>query len=389
MNPSLQFHCPACGTMLAVPMAAAGSQGPCPRCAGIITAPVPHAPKSGIAPSPPLPSPPIPSPPSTPGKAPATGLQGGAYIAILVLSCLLASVLCFGGGFLLGRLERLQGPLAPPAAKPNAKAVENPTREPKKPGSGMATPAKPQTQQPQVDGSLAAVTGGGEKPAVESDVDPGTPEEAALRAFLTAPGWAPRSAHVLTPDRVRGAMAAHAETHGDGPIRFEGVSVLQDTGISRVFLVRTPAIPDGFPVVLSESGGGWVVDWEGFIEFHDDAFRSFADKSPSGQQSFRLLVNPATRQPDADGVIKYRLSPPMPARERVARVEEGSTAHARLREIFEAQEKADPQTYRSLMADRGLPLMVTVSKRPAQGGSQLWIERVIAAGWNPAIPPSE
>jgi len=37
----IQFHCPACGTTLRVPPAAAGFEGPCPRCARLIVGPDP------------------------------------------------------------------------------------------------------------------------------------------------------------------------------------------------------------------------------------------------------------------------------------------------------------------------------------------------------------
>lgn len=228
-------------------------------------------------------------------------------------------------------------------------------------------------------------------PLEADDVAPASPQEAVLRAFLTAPGWASRILHVLAPERVREAMAAHAAAHGDRPFRFSRVSLLQESGSTQIFLVRTAEIPDGFPVVVTgnESGEGWLVDWESFIEFHDDAFRRFADQGAAGQASFHLLVNPVEAKPADDGVVKYRLNPPMSGRERVARCEDGSTTHAQLGEVFEAQSKLDPETYRDLVATTGLPLVVAVSKRPTVGGgTMLWIERVEAVGWSPANPPT-
>jgi len=71
----IQFHCPACRTLLRVPPAAAGFQGPCPVCQRDIVGPVPDkglearlAPKDAFTP---FPGSPIPTPPQEPESTPA------------------------------------------------------------------------------------------------------------------------------------------------------------------------------------------------------------------------------------------------------------------------------------------------------------------------------
>ncbi|MBK1828219.1 hypothetical protein [Haloferula rosea] len=70
----IQFHCPACRTLLRVPPAAAGFQGPCPACQREIVGPVPAkglearlAPEDAFTP---FPGSPIPAPPSEPEPTP-------------------------------------------------------------------------------------------------------------------------------------------------------------------------------------------------------------------------------------------------------------------------------------------------------------------------------
>jgi hypothetical protein len=293
----------------------------------------------------------------------------GISAAFLLFSCLLSAFVAFAGGYWIGKNAGLAG-LLPPAPAPLAAPAPAITDEP-----AISTPEPAETPAPEA-----------------ADVAPASPQEAVLRAFLSAPGWASRILHVLAPERVREAMAAHAAAHGDGPIRFDGVSLLQESGNTRIFLVRTAAIPEGFPVVVAgnDTGEGWLVDWESFIEFHDDAFRQFADQGAIGQASFHLLVKPVDAKSGDDGVVKYRLNPPMSGRERVARIEDGSSTHAHLGEIFEAQAKLDPASYRELVASTGLPLVVAVSKRPTVGGgTKLWIERVEAVGWAPRMDADE
>jgi hypothetical protein len=227
-----------------------------------------------------------------------------------------------------------------------------------------------------------------EPAATTTDTVAASPQEAALRAFLSAPAWTQRIAHVLHPERVRDAMAAHAARHGDGPVEVTAIDLLENAGATQVFIVRTPRTPEGFPVaVLTTPNGAFQVDWQSFIEFHDDAFREFADAGSPDRGTFHLLVNPAPQSTMTHGVAKYRLNPPMPGRERMAFAEEGSTVHSRLQEAFNVHHENRSQAEREILAATGLPLVVTIAKRPdAAGSSKLWIEQVIAIGWTPGSP---
>ena len=217
---------------------------------------------------------------------------------------------------------------------------------------------------------------------------PASPQEAALRAFLSAPTWTQRIAHAIHPERVRDQMKAYAEQHGDGAFEFKSIELLHDTGGTHVFMVRTARTPEGFPVpVITTADGAFQVDWESFIEFHDDAFRVFADSASQVRGVFHLLASPAKQSATIHGIARFRLNPPIPGRERIAFTEEGSTVHSQLQELFEAHHERQSQAERETLDATGLPLVLMIAKRPdANGDSKLWIERVIAIGWTPRSP---
>lgn len=446
MNEVLRFDCVACSAQLTLPAALAGISGPCPRCGALITAPllaIPlpahqalgeiHPPppsvekdipanvgnKPGLAAStdvtlpanidPPTPvstAQPSPKPARistdshTPDNAadvhfasfPSAPPRPSRHGLILFLMCLATAAGAFTAGFFLGRGQSHNTLTLHPVA---------PRIEPKNsPESELAPPIAAETLVPKtlppVDLALPAPLGlplEQSSPSV-AEVEPAdalaaTPEEATLRAFLSSPDWASRNVYVMEPERVREAMAEHAANYGDGPIAFKSITLLQQSEKSRVFLVRTPNNPDGFPVVLTQSEtSGWLVDWEGFSEFNSDVFRQYVEQDSTAARSFRLLVNKVDDKPDSAGILRYRLNTPMPGRERIARVEDGSTAASQLEEIFAAQAKKDPETYLELMKSSGLPMIVSIIKRPAPGGGlQLWIDRVIATGWSPIMAP--
>ena len=86
-------------------------------------------------------------------------------------------------------------------------------------------------------------------------------------------------------------------------------------------------------------------------------------------------------------VAIFRLNPPMPGREQLARVRKGSTALTTLNKVFEEQQELDPEAFDQLVAARGLPLVVVLSNRTTgDGQSSLWIEDVTAVGWGPQAP---
>lgn len=210
--------------------------------------------------------------------------------------------------------------------------------------------------------------------------------EAALRSFLEAPDWKARARHVLSPDEVLPAMEKHAAEHGDGPIATTSVKLLEVAGITHIFKVCTPAIPEGFPVAVTGTDEGPMIDWDSFVGFHEDHFRKFLEAPPGPGASFDLLVRPEaeTAEDKASLFLRYRLTVPMPGREVVAWVRKSSDAHAKLLAIFDGSGGFDKETITRL-SDTGVPLTLTLAKRTTHDGkSFVEIEEFRSIGWGPA-----
>lgn len=437
----IQFHCPGCGTILRLPLTMAAHRGPCPACSHDIVAPDPHlglaaclAPPPATAepepfvpfgepPPPPSPDPvedhPTPNPvpddlfptrETPPEPAPATPLPSepvapafppptppiiaqcpsSPHRAILILSIFLTAVTCLAAGYLLGLRSDWIVANTPAPVFPNI--PPNPQTQPAEP-----TPAEPQA--PPATPAPAASAPPGETPPDSAPAEPepiAPPAQpapdpppakasdaaaAALKAFLTAPDWATRSAHVLDPESVRPEMETHARLNQDGPIEHTAISLANshtDTESGEtlfVFQVTTAKHPSGIPAAVAESPNGWLVDWSAFIEFHDDRFLAFADGPVGKTASFHLLVSapPPDRAANTDNehFASFLLDPPLPNRQRLAYVRKSLPDYHIL-----AQATADRKIFTPVL---------TLSKRSTPDGkSYLEIDRINANDWLPA-----
>lgn len=207
--------------------------------------------------------------------------------------------------------------------------------------------------------------------------------EAALRAFLEAPDWSTRAAHVLYPEKVRAAMEAYSRGVQDGPTPFVSLSVEnsytdKQTGSTLfIFKVVTESIPSGFPVAVSETRNGWNVDWKTFVEFRDDHFRKFADGPPDKTARFHLIASapPADRAAGAENehFSPILLDPPVPGRQRLAYVRKSTDVHAKLKAATAGGAIFTP--------------VLEVAKRSAPDGrSYLEVLSIAATDWLPAEP---
>lgn len=164
--------------------------------------------------------------------------------------------------------------------------------------------------------------------------------EASLRAFLDAPDWASRSAHVLSPAKTRTAMEAYSHEVPDGPTEFKSISVKQsqldeNTGTTLfIFLVVTEKFPDGIPVAVKETASGWLVDWLTFVEFRDGLFQSFVDGPADKAGFFHLIVRlPEAQSGDSNGngnFTSYFIQSPMADKAQLAFVRKRLPAAAAL-----------------------------------------------------------
>lgn len=275
-------------------------------------------PPATVWPEPPSPSAPETAPtkeiPSSP-SAPVTEPTGPQQVAgakpqrtILILSCLLTGL----GGYCLG--VRTGTTEFPPVSKessaPSPSLVAKPETSPLA-QPAATTPSPEPAQIPSPEPTL-------EIPKLEESPEPEikAPEpakvssaaEAALKAFLDAPDWASRAVHVLFPEQVRGTMEAYSRDTPDGPTAYKSISVKQSqieekTGHTLfIFMVATEQFPGGIPVAVKETPGGWLVDWQPFVEFRDGWFRKFVDETTDKTGRFHLIVSspPPRRAADTE-----------------------------------------------------------------------------------------
>jgi hypothetical protein len=287
-----------------------------------------------------------------------------------VLSLLFFSLAFAAAGYHLGKSQRPPDPATPPPApapSPAPVMPPDPTPEP------VPDPAP-----------LPPAPGDSPKPPAPGHPTP----EATLRAFLEAPDWKTRGARVLSPDEILPAMEKYAAQAGDGPIATTSVTLIGEDGSNHIFKVSTPAIPEGFPVAVSTTDEGPMIDWESFIGFHDDHFRKFLEGPVGRSGIFDLLVKPEPEQAgdNAAYFVSFRLSVPMPGRETVAWIHKETVPLARLRAIFDGSGGFDKATVERL-AETGIPLVLALEKKLTNDGRDfIEIKDVVAIGWGPAAP---
>lgn len=341
MAEMIQFNCPSCGTLLRLPRAMAACQGPCPNCGREIIAPDPdrgtgaHEAIAEVA---------VPPVVVIPRRK------------IPVFSYLLTGAL----GFALGVISNQY--FAPtPAVTPPVKA-EKPLV--------IAEPPPPAPEPPKT-----VIEKSPEPPAKASAT-----AEASVRAFLDAPDWAARSAYVLFPEKVRGAMEAYSREAPDGPTAFKSVSVKhshidEQTGNTLlIFYVATETFPAGIPVAIKETSGGWLVDWQSFVEFRDQLFQKFVDGPTDRTGSFHLVatVPPPERAAKTgnEHFSSFLLQSPLDAKPQLAFVKKSS-------EIF--------TTFESATKDGAMftPLLEVAKRQTADGKNYLEVLKVTATDWLP------
>lgn len=416
----IQFNCPACATMLRLPLQMAASQGPCPCCNREIIAPDPYrgigahlpppppqpTPVESFRPfadSPPLashathatvveiienkpqasPSPepepevakpslsesPSQAPPETTSRHPSTG---NIPWVVFVLSLLLTAVVCLVTGYFVGLRSNW---LVANTPFPKLEIPQTIAEPPTKTVLVQPPPSESPIPPPEKDPAPPLP----EDPPAQENIKASAMAETALKAFLDAPDWTTRSAYVLLPEKMRAAMQAYSQESNDGPTPFESISVEnsytdKDSGSTLfIFKVTTKQHPQGFPVAVAETSSGWQVDWESFIEFRDDLFKSFVE-GPAGKTGrFHLIVStpPQARAANTENehFSSFLLDPPLPGRQRMAYVKKTSEIHGRLKQ----------------MTTSGIftPVLEVAKRTTPDGKSYLEITRIIAKDWLP------
>ena len=300
--------------------------------------------------------------------------------AVLVLSC----ILCLMIGFISGQIMALQGQAIPaPIFSRTGPTAAGDAPDPPSPDPANAEPPAlpPPRQADQDPPSLTALPdppdpNPGETP---TEPDPDPESLATLKAFLSAPAWNVRAVHVLDP----AAVAPELRRHGNSPIEVLSISPqLMDDGFHH-YILRTKAVPEGFPVTLIRREDGWRVDWRIFDEFANDRLRAFAG-GDAGRGEFHVFIKPG--DPANEHYLRCDISAPPPMKDRTypafARLD--GPAAAKIKAMLESEAvKNDPQ-YRLMLGNEGLPVVVALSRSSNKAGQPfLLIEELIRFGWAP------
>ena len=425
----ITFHCPACDLPLTVPASAASATGPCPACGEIITGPGLEEdvdPDSGIAEETaadsgleeeaaadlvseedsgleelpetapggdPAPVGPFPDPFSDPfpGGGPSDRLdppvaRSGVRLGLGAVAglCILCGVACLALGYQLGRSADRPSP----AGEVSAGAPAAPSPAPSAPVVS-ATPVEPV---PVVTiPAPAPVPAPEPSPVVPSDPevpDQGGPDTTALLGFLNARDWTTRNQHVLHAEQVRSRMEEFAATHGDGPIEFVEVTRMRHTEDASVFEVRTPGQPKGFPLALALVDGRWLVDWLGFADFHHGLFQAFATGDPKASGTFRLLVRPDLARAEDVGLQPYAASTTDPGTGVMIFAKLGSPVYQELEDLIGTLATKSPTSFRTLMENGGVPLILHLTKTDVDDRTVILIDRIVGQSWSP-VPPED
>lgn len=381
---------------LTVPPSAAGVQGPCPKCWQEIISPDPARglaaklvealPAAPVAVPAPIEPPPVatgPEPAMPAGISPVSPPVANPRRISWVLPTLASLVVGSTAGYFIGRTQpspvlapqfrteqakpKPDAPRKgePPAPRPDPAPVPKSSPEPAKPETAPANPPVPPAETPA-------------KERISAD--------AALRAFLEAPDSKTRTELVIFPDDMRPSIEKRAAELGDGPFAVTSVALIETSGPSHIYKVSTAAIPEGFPVSVMETKDGAKVNWESFVNFHDDLFRKFAAGPAEATGVFHVLVKP---DPPATGEAessfsRFKLSVPMAGREQLAWIRKDSVALAKLRGVFERSGQPDQELMDRLLSEEGLPFSLKLAKRqPNERQQFIEIIDFVAIGWLP------
>lgn len=422
----IKFGCPACGSILQIPLGGSGQQGPCPRCRQPIMAPdlatgaqarrLPVA--AAPAPQPPAPAAlrviesepparyvlrlqpePFTRPPApAPFAEPEIVEENPAPVATPAPSHEPEPV-----ATILHEIAP-PPPEVPVAAPEPAPAIPEPSPASPQGKAGLATSLAIGTL-----ASVLAFAGGYQAgrqravpaPVVKARVDapaaapkqetPPKPEpekkaapspltiaaaKASLEAFLAAQDWKTRLSHSLAAGRIGPKMKAYHATHPDGATPSVKIAVehceADDTTEQMliIFRVCTAEAYDGYPVAVTETRDGWKVDWESFIEFRDELFEEFVSGKGEDTADFHLVVRPSSEPSLVKKQTPYDVTAPVNGKPRQVFVPMGTDLANKLAKLT-----------------NGVPfatLVLELARRPtAEGGTRIEIVSLRASDWRP------
>lgn len=209
---------------------------------------------------------------------------------------------------------------------------------------------------------------------------------AALEAFLSAKSWAARSAYVAEPARVMSLMESDALQNGDGPVPYERLELIGDDPQRKTFALQTLRHPLPFSVVVMKDELGWGVEWEGFQEFYNDTFETFArgGKGPT-KGVFRLFLKPAPGESDPLNPARFIVSVMHSTNTYQVSTQQDSEVRKQLAVVLRKIQNEESGDLKSALEGAGLPFMLELSRTGSVNPS-LKLERVVSFSW---LAPTE
>ena len=141
--------------------------------------------------------------------------------------------------------------------------------------------------------------------------------------FLDSATWQERLAHIDQASELKGTIEDYYGDHPDGaatPYELEFFHLdesIRNGGPYYIYFVTTPDHSGGFPAIVRHTPEGFKVDWECFVEFHDQHFIKFHDSGEVGPQEFCVVLKRASyygpdrsRFTDIDNFLCYRVEFP-------------------------------------------------------------------------------
>ena len=206
--------------------------------------------------------------------------------------------------------------------------------------------------------------------------------KAALEAALNSNTVDELANYVLFADRVKPLMEKHYA--GKSPkvnltsIIFETSTTIKGSKFHNyTFYIATDKQPMRFPVAVDETADGIKLDWESYIEMHDDLLGKFLSSPQSEPKTFRAIVRRShyfgTDVPELGSRDCFRISTPIPGSEGYGFVKKKSDVAATC-EKFEWDQV-------------WFPIVTLRWTTPKNGKPYLEISKVVAESWR--IQPHE
>jgi hypothetical protein len=271
-------------------------------------------------------------------------------------------------------------PEIPPPPDADAPASETPEPDSATPESAAADePGAAPSAAPEARAANPPPLGEPDLPAITDPPRPSSRE--TLVAFLEAVDPETRRRHVLDPESVDAPMVAAAASGAGGPLDYLEIKPeLLDEDLHH-YRVKTPDLPDGFPVTLHRAAeGGWAVHWPTFDEFSRDKLAKFAAGKLGESGRFHVFVREESG--NSPHFALFRVRAPISGRDYPAFVKRDAPLYSRLIAALDTGARSD--TFARVVAERGIPVVLELAyRRNAEDQPYLLIERLIALSWSP------